>query len=885
MRQWPSAIFAPKETLAAYWDLQDEETGDNFIAQALDAVLTWAMWHEHILSALRRLGVFRAERYVNVARAASVLDTEAYSASKTVYVNDKLNLSWPTIERITQLTMHRFNDEGVRERILLCEKPPLPRKGTNGFTRDFLKRLGILKRRLIHAPRVLKDHHRVETVRLEMRKLTGEMQLGFGALDCAAFDVRKLAGLAWAQLVADRNVRRDLGDDVPTIQLLSDAMRLDSVNMISRTMVRPTDTEQFHNHPRNGRVVAEWLADDKYSSMKEVSELGGDGSIQKVLRDGAHFTTGVHVVLPSWVTEDGSDDGKARAAALVAALSIRVKVYMDVSMPDATIKRFRVRSGGDMAQLHARNGLRSPVWKGKDREGVTARSLLTRSARAEEPADPTAEQEPLLVRTWVLGCVLAHVDPRPLCPDLAKLKLKPFVCPGCLKTVTPALRSSDKAELAKLSATKQDEWHSTFSSDHWGACHGCEPCDPLDSDDFAPSLLHTLTNGTSNVSSVTLLGADATTKMREEYGKILAEYKHPWKVPVKNKTRPAKLVGNEARGLLHEQGLVKELLGKRYGVPASGVAGLDAATASDAVRGDYEPRRRAAASSSHAPSLGSGQRVSDADVARFHEAPSGAGSSGEAAGGSSSGDAAGLADDAVVGDQFRTRLRQRTELTDCVDGNRVTGTLSTAVKCWATLIDYMNALHAKVVGEDRPGSAGRVAYAKKIGETGRAWAAAMARHYPPSALWQYVSAAKKDMERLAGEHGQLDKLDDSILELENKDVKALNVFTGGKNVREEQEQMHYVSVGEGEFREAKRRRHNVVGRSAQKLRKGNDAKELSKLEPRRLTRSDKRRRTGERKSEEKVRSGAVVRAELEEMDTERAREENPAPRPRARQRR
>ena len=124
------------------------------------------------------------------------------------------------------------------------------------------------------------------------------------------------------------------------------------------------------------------------------------------------------------------------------------------------------------------------------------------------------------------------------------------------------------------------------------------------------------------------------------------------------------------------------------------------------------------------------------------------------------------------------------------------------------------------------------------------------------------------MEYLAEHLGQLDRFDDSILELENKVVKALNVFHGGHNAREEQQQTHYQPsrLHEGEFCEGSRKRHNVIGRAAQKLRKGNDAKELSKLEPRQLTRSDKRRCTGERKSEQKLASVAVVRAELEAMD-------------------
>ena len=67
---------------------------------------------------------------------------------------------------------------------------------------------------------------------------TGELQLLRGSIDAAAFDLRRVMGLCWRQLVQDKNVRPDLGTAVPAMQLLCDAMKIDGDNMLSRLAVR-----------------------------------------------------------------------------------------------------------------------------------------------------------------------------------------------------------------------------------------------------------------------------------------------------------------------------------------------------------------------------------------------------------------------------------------------------------------------------------------------------------------------------------------------------------------------------------------------------------------------------------------------------------------------
>ena len=106
----------------------------------------------------------------------------------------------------------------------------------------------------------------------------------------------------------------------------------------------------------------------------------------------------------------------------------------------------------------------------------------------------------------------------------------------------------------------------------------------------------------------------------------------------------------------------------------------------------------------------------------------------------------------------------------------------------------------------------------------------MARHHPSSAAWQYVSLALHDMERLAARFGQLDRFCDSILELENQVMKRLNEYRGGNNARELQQQKIFAQAANRCYEERKCKHTNNMGRAGQRLRKANDAKELSRHE-------------------------------------------------------
>ena len=118
-------------------------------------------------------------------------------------------------------------------------------------------------------------------------------------------------------------------------------------------------------------------------------------------------------------------------------------------------------------------------------------------------------------------------------------------------------------------------------------------------------------------------------------------------------------------------------------------------------------------------------------------------------------------------------------------------------------------------------------------------------------MWQYVAAALHDMEHLADHFGQLDRFCDSIIELENRFTRDLNVFNGGSNAQPVQKQEVFVESKRtpGKYIRKTRNRKTVVGPAAQRLRKKTDGKELARFEKPRLTKSDKRRRVVEAKSE------------------------------------
>ena len=75
----------------------------------------------------------------------------------------------------------------------------------------------------------------------------------------------------------------------------------------------------------------------------------------------------------------------------------------------------------------------------------TVAKLLERSERGNEESGKAA-----IRRNHALQCVLAHRDPREIVPSLAG---KPaFVCPCCLKSVTPALRIVSACSLSLTAA-------------------------------------------------------------------------------------------------------------------------------------------------------------------------------------------------------------------------------------------------------------------------------------------------------------------------------------------------------------------------------------------------------------------------------------------------
>ena len=124
-------------------------------------------------------------------------------------------------------------------------------------------------------------------------------------------------------------------------------------------------------------------------------------------------------------------------------------------------------------------------------------------------------------------------------------------------------------------------------------------------------------------------------------------------------------------------------------------------------------------------------------------------------------------------------------------------------------------------------------------------------------MGRYVSFALNDAERCAHGHGEWSALDDAIVELDNRNSKALTTFTGGNNNRAELSQTWYpeqrtlTGKRSGEFDEETRKRHKQVGRSAQALEKKACAREMSAAEPLPITKSEKRKLAAQGKSEAK----------------------------------
>ena len=144
-------------------------------------------------------------------------------------------------------------------------------------------------------------------------------------------------------------------------------------------------------------------------------------------------------LLSESIRSDTSEKGLAMKAALSYACSIVFK-----SGPEGETQESLLVQGGDRAAGHAAFGLDSCI----ECEGTCMRCL------ARKP-DWTKEHEctQAIRRNAVLSSILCHTDPRPRMKGFHHLP--PFVCPCCLKDVTPELEASDAARLAQLSETDQ----------------------------------------------------------------------------------------------------------------------------------------------------------------------------------------------------------------------------------------------------------------------------------------------------------------------------------------------------------------------------------------------------------------------------------------------
>ena len=140
-----------------------------------------------------------------------------------------------------------------------------------------------------------------------VRRCTG------AGLDAAAFDLLDIIPKVWRQNQILGNLRPDIGDEYPRIELLSDAMKIDSQNMSSRTVARCAESAKHQSHPQLSREMQSWLADDKYASMKEVGKVGGAAGLEQRLLAGAKVTFGSEseVELPPWVLADSTRASKA----------------------------------------------------------------------------------------------------------------------------------------------------------------------------------------------------------------------------------------------------------------------------------------------------------------------------------------------------------------------------------------------------------------------------------------------------------------------------------------------------------------------------------------------------------------------------------------------
>ena len=415
---------------------------------------------------LRKKGFLSQEWFLAARSVVATLQEELYTAENTLEMRLSEQISVRAMRRIRKVLTQVKDASGAWIHKIVAEPPQhWSTKTGKGFDRSLKKECnreqGIYPNRPVFAPHVVTDDH---ASRAAGRRLLGGRRLEV-AIPSASRD--GYSGAAWDLLDVFRDVwkavdgrlrplakqpepaqpeqpaaQRGLGR-VRRLWIGFDGLTWTGRNGLVRWCVRSPDMHYRPNDPAFAREGCTYAGADKNAGLVAATTIGrtkdGDNSMRKRTDDAVVVTEIDAALLSESIRSDTSEKGLAMKAALSYACSIVFK-----SGPEGETQESLLVQGGDRAAGHAAFGLDSCI----ECEGTCMRCL------ARKP-DWTKEHEctQAIRRNAVLSSILCHKDPRPRMKGFHHLP--PFVCPCCLKDVTPELEASDAARLAQLSETDQ----------------------------------------------------------------------------------------------------------------------------------------------------------------------------------------------------------------------------------------------------------------------------------------------------------------------------------------------------------------------------------------------------------------------------------------------
>ena len=413
---------------------------------------------------LRKKGFLSQEWFLAARSVVATLQEELYTAENTLEMRLSEQISVRAMRRIRKVLTQVKDASGAWIHKIVAEPPQhWSTKTGKGFDRSLKKECnreqGIYPNRPVFAPHVVTDDH--------ASRAAGRRLLGGRRLEVAIPSRDGYSGAAWDLLDVFRDVwkavdgrlrplakqpepaqpeqpaaQRGLGR-VRRLWIGFDGLTWTGRNGLVRWCVRSPDMHYRPNDPAFAREGCTYAGADKNAGLVAATTIGrtkdGDNSMRKRTDDAVVVTEIDAALLSESIRSDTSEKGLAMKAALSYACSIVFK-----SGPEGETQESLLVQGGDRAAGHAAFGLDSCI----ECEGTCMRCL------ARKP-DWTKEHEctQAIRRNAVLSSILCHKDPRPRMKGFHHLP--PFVCPCCLKDVTPELEASDAARLAQLSETDQ----------------------------------------------------------------------------------------------------------------------------------------------------------------------------------------------------------------------------------------------------------------------------------------------------------------------------------------------------------------------------------------------------------------------------------------------